>query len=423
MATDPLRTHMVRELQDLQLGTPVRLAGWIAFKRLHRRVAFVGLRDWSGTVQVVCAPHEIVDVARESCVTVSGVLQARSAPNDEKSVAGQVEVAEGRVEVLTPAATLPFAIEGPELDGEARRRWRYLDMRRRDVRRRLLLRAQLPSVLCRSVREEGFVELETPYLAHPSSGGAREFEVVSTSDTTRRYVLPQSSQVYRTLLMVGGIERYYQITRNFRDEWMRGNRQFEFSVLDLEAAFVTREDIMKWIEVAVVRAARELVNHEVAVPFPRITFGQEPQRADLSRPSLDFAWVVDHPLFMSHEGTLDTFHQPFDAPADGWDDRLEDSPLEVPSTYFTLVGDGRELGGGSMRIHQPDLLSRVLRMVGQADTNAAVVEALRYGAPPHGGFTLALDGLAALLLGERSIRSVVPFPKSSTGRCPVFSPL
>jgi aspartyl-tRNA synthetase len=136
-------------------------------------VAFVGLRDCSGTVQVVCPPHEIVDLGRESCVAVSGVLRARPAPNDGKSVVGQVEVAEGRVEVLNPAATLPFAIEGPEVDGEARRRWRYLDMRRHDVRRRLLLRSQLPSVLCRSVQEEGFVELETPYLAHPSSGGAQ----------------------------------------------------------------------------------------------------------------------------------------------------------------------------------------------------------------------------------------------------------
>jgi aspartyl-tRNA synthetase len=272
------------------------------------------------------------------------------------------------------------------------------------------------------MQEEGFVEVETPYLAHPSSGGAREFEVVSPSDTARRYVLPQSSQVYRTLLMVGGIERYYQITRNFRDEWMRGRRQFEFSVLDLEAAFVTREDVMGWIEVAVARATRELVNHEVSVPFPRIPYGHEYRTTEHAHPSFDFAWVVDHPLFMTHEGVLDTFHQPFDAPADGWEDRLEDSPLEVPSTYFTLVSDGRELGGGSMRIHQPDLLGRVLRMVGQADTNATVVEALRYGAPPYGGFTLALDGFAALLLGERSIRSVIPFPKTSAGRCPVFSP-
>lgn len=118
------------------------------------------------------------------------------------------------------------------------------------------------------MQEEGFVELETPYLAQPSSGGAREFEVVPTSDTARQYVLPQSSQVYRILLMVGGIERYYQITRNFRDEWMRGRRQFEFSVLDLEAAFVTREDIMGWIEVAVARATRELVNHEVCPVSP-----------------------------------------------------------------------------------------------------------------------------------------------------------
>ena len=422
MATDPYRTHLVRELGELDYGTRVRLAGWIAFKRLHRRVAFVGLRDSSGTIQVVCAPHEIVEVPRESCVVVSGVLQPRVAPDDQRSAAGQVEIAEGRVEVLNPAAALPFAIDGPEVDGEARRRWRYLDMRRPDVRRRLLLRAQLPLVLCRSVQEQGFVELETPYLAHPSSGGAQEFEVASPSNAARRYVLPQSSQIYRTLLMVGGIERYYQISRNFRDEWMRGDRQFEFSVLDLEAAFVTRDDIMGWIEVAVARATRELVNHQVTVPFPRIRFGHERPRSEHGKTSLDFTWVIDHPLFATQEGTLDTFHQPFDAPADGWDDRLEASPLEVPSTYFTLVADGRELGGGSMRIHQSDLLSRVLRMVGQADTNAALVEALRYGAPPHGGFTLALDGFAALLLGERSIRSVIPFPKSSAGRCPVFSP-
>jgi aspartyl-tRNA synthetase len=330
-------------------------------------------------------------------------------------------VVDGRVEVLAPSAQLPFPIEASEVDGEARRRWRYLDMRRREARRHLLLRAQLPSVLRRSVQQEGFVEFETPYLAHPSSGGAKEFGVVSSYAPARRYVLPQSSQIYRTLLMVGGIERCYQVSRNFRDEWMRGDRQLEFSVLDLEAAFATRDDIMGWIEAAVASAARELLNRDVAVPFSRIPFGQEPRTAGRSRPSLDFAWVVGHPLFVRREGSLDTFHQPFDAPANGWEDRLEEAPLEVPSTYFTLVGDGRELGGGSMRIHHPDLLRRVLRLVGQADTNVAVVEALRYGAPPHGGFTLALDGFAALLLGERSIRSVIPFPKSSGGRCPVHS--
>lgn len=414
---------MVGELGQVELGTSVRLAGWIAFKRLHKRVAFVGLRDGSGMVQVVCAPQEIADVSRESCVTVSGTLRARLAPDGMDT--SQIEVADGRVEVLAAAATLPFAIEGSEAAGEARRRWRYLDMRRGDTRRRLLLRAQLPSVLRRSIQREGFVELETPYLAHPSSGGANEFQVVSTRFPARRYVLPQSSQIYRTLLMVGGIERCFQISRNFRDEWMRGRRQLEFSVLDLEAAFATRDDIMGWIEAAVARAVRALLHRQVAVPFPRIPFGQEPRRAGRLRASLDFpldfTWVVDHPLFVSREGRLETFHQPFDSPADGWEDRLEDAPLEVPSTYFTLACDGRELGGGSMRIHRPDLLRRVLQMVGQADTNAAVVEALRYGAPPHGGFTLALDGLAALLLGERSIRSVIPFPKSSGGRCPVHS--
>jgi aspartyl-tRNA synthetase len=421
VATAPFRTHLVGELGEIELGSRVRLAGWIAFRRLHKRVAFVGLRDGSGTVQVVCAPQEVVGVSRESCVTVSGVVRARLAPDDRYPVAGQIEVADGRVEVLTPSARLPFAIEASDVDSEARRRWRYLDMRRQEARRHLLLRAQLPSVLRRSIQQEGFVELETPYLAHPSSGGAKEFEVVSTHAPTRRYVLPQSSQIYRTLLMVGGIERCYQISRNFRDEWMRGDRQLEFSVLDVEAAFATRDDIMGWIEAAVATAARELLDRHVAVPFSRIRFGQGPRRAGRSRPTLDFAWIVDHPLFVRREGTLDTFHQPFDAPADGWEDRLEDAPLEVPSTYFTLVGDGRELGGGSMRIHHSDLLRRVLRLVGQADTNAAMVEALRYGAPPHGGFTLALDGFAALLLGERSIRSVTPFPKSSGGRCPVLS--
>jgi aspartyl-tRNA synthetase len=421
MATDRFRTHLVGELVDVEFGTSVRLAGWIAFKRVHKRVAFIGLRDRSGTVQVVCAPQEVLEVPRESCVTVSGVVRARLAPKAARPGIGPIEVAEARVELLSSAATLPIGIERPDGDREARWRWRYLDMRGGDVRRRLLLRAQLPSVLRRFMQEQGFVDLETPYLAHPSSGGAREFEVISTSDPARQYVLPQSSQVYRTLLMVGGIERYYQICRNFRDEWMRGNRQFEFSVLDLEAAFSTRDDIMGWIEGAIARVADELAQ-QVTVPFPRVRFGQERATAGQPDRSLAFAWIVDHPLFLTRGGRLRPYHQPFDAPADGWDDRLEAAPLEVPSTYFTLVANGRELGGGSMRIHRPELLKRVLGMVGQADTNAAVIEALGYGAPPHGGFTVALDAFAALLLGERSIRSVIPFPKSSAGRCPVLSP-
>jgi aspartyl-tRNA synthetase len=422
MVADRFRTHLAGELVGVGLGTSVRLAGWIAFKRVHKRVAFIGLRDRSGTVQVVCAPHEVLEVPRESCVTVSGVVRARPAPDATASGIGSIEVVEGRVEVLSSAATLPIGIERPEHDREARWRWRYLDMRASDVRRRLLLRAQLPSVLHRFMQEQGFIDLETPYLAHPSSGGAREFQVVSTRNPRRRYVLPQSSQVYRTLLMVGGMERYYHLSRNFRDEWMRGNRQFEFSVLDLEAAFSTRDDIMGWIEAAIARAAEELVQQQVTLPFPRIRHGHERAMAAREHQSLAFAWVVDHPLFVTKEGRLRPYHQPFDAPSAGWEDRLETSPLEVPSTYFTLMANGRELGGGSMRIHRPDLLTRVLGMVGQADTNAAVIEALGYGAPPHGGFTVALDAFAALLLGERSIRSVIPFPKSAAGRCPVLSP-
>jgi aspartyl-tRNA synthetase len=135
-----------------------------------------------------------------------------------------------------------------------------------------------------------------------------------------------------------------------------GGRQLEFSTLELEAAFAMRDDIMGWVETAVAKAVHELLGRPVAIPFPRVPFGQEPRRAGRLRPSLDFSWVVGHPLFVSREGMLDTFHQPFDSPADGWEDRLEDTPLEIPSTYFTLVSDGRELGGGSMRIHRPDLL-------------------------------------------------------------------
>ena len=161
MATDGFRTHLVKDLGGVELGTSVRLAGWIAFKRLHRRVAFVGLRDHSGTVQVVCAPDQIVAVPRESCVTVSGVLQPRLSPDGGRPGAGQIEVTEGRVSVLNPAASLPFAIEGPYVDGEARMRWRYLDIRRGDVRRCLLVRAHLAAVLRRSMEEQGFVELET----------------------------------------------------------------------------------------------------------------------------------------------------------------------------------------------------------------------------------------------------------------------
>jgi aspartyl-tRNA synthetase len=422
MASAPFRTHLVKQLDEVPIGTRVRLAGWIAHRRRHKHVTFVGLRDRSGTVQVVCAPSEALDVSRESCVTVSGILRARPELVDRTSTTDQIEVAEGRIEVLNPAAPFPIAVNYPGDPGDALGRWRYLGLRRSDVRSHLLTRAQVATVLRRSVQDEGFVELETPYLAHPSSGGAREFEVVSSSDPARRYVLPQSSQVYRTLLMVGGIERYYQITRNFRDEWMRADRQFEFSVLDVEAAFASRDDIMGTIEAAVARAAGELLGHELPRPFPRIAFGAQPAPERGTSPPLDFRWVVDHPLFMIREGKLDTFHQPFDAPAGGWQQRLDESPLEVRSSYFTLACGDRELGGGSMRIHRPDLLSRVLGLIGQAGANAPIVEALGYGAPPHGGFTLALDGLAALFTGARSIRSVIPFPKSAAGRCPVFSP-
>jgi aspartyl-tRNA synthetase len=417
-----LRTHLVSDLNDLESGTAVRLTGWIAFKRVHKRVAFLGLRDFSGTVQVVCAPERIIDITVESCVRITGTLQPRRHPGDSNMVLTKVEVTNADVEILSAAAPLPFVIEGQDLNSDARLRQRYLDMRRHDLQRSLLLRARLASLLSCALENDGFVQLPTPYLAHRSSGGAREFDVASTVDPIRRYALPQSSQVYRTLIMTGGIERYYQVNRNFRDEWPRADRQFEFSVLDMEAAFVDREDLIRCIEALVAEASRELAGQEIELPFRRINFTTTRQVASQRPAELEFYWIVGHPLFTLRDGRLYTFHQPFDAPSESWTGRLDTSPSDVPSSYFTLVCGKAEVGGGSIRIHRPEVLEQVLTLLGQGHTNSPILEALRYAAPPHGGFTLSLDALAVSLIGgDRNIRSVIPFPKNSAGRCPIFS--
>jgi aspartyl-tRNA synthetase len=464
---------------------------------------------------------------------------------------GAVELRDCVVEVLSEAEAVPIPLGAEEVDEAQRLRYRFLDLRRERMQRNLRARAAATAALRRAMDRQGFVEVETPLLWTPTPEGAREFAVPSRLQRGRFYVLPQSPQIAKQLLMVGGVDRYYQIARCLRDEDLRADRQFEFTQLDVEASFVGRDDVLAFVGEAVCEAA-EAVGGERPAEIPVLTwsecqdrFGSDkpdlriaeelidvtsvvagsgvralsgpctkalrvPGGSEMSRAQLDrlgerarelgaaglgwlrvgasadghvelsgplaraipegtmaklaevtgvgagdllllvsgerlgaagvlgqlrrdlcpprpgaghrFAWVVDFPLFegLDEAGNPISAHHPFTMPHPDDLDLLERAPLDVRSQSYDLVLDGWELGSGSIRIHRADVQRRIFAALGISSEAAEerfgfLLEAFRYGAPPHGGFAVGVDRLVALLVGEEHIRELIAFPKTQSG--------
>jgi aspartyl-tRNA synthetase len=558
-----MRSHACGELRASHAGREVALCGWVAHRRDHGGVTFIDLRDREGAVQLVFHPTDAPEahaaaqaLGAEDVVRVAGLVRARPEGMRNPNLGtGDVEVAASALEVLTEAQTPPFPIQDyTEANEMLRLRYRYLDLRRPEMTRRMRLRHEVSRITRRYLDERGFVEIETPVLTRSTPEGARDFLVPSRLARGSFYALPQSPQQLKQLLMVAGQDRYYQIVRCFRDEDLRADRQFEFTQLDIEMSFVTEEDVIALMEPLMARLLKELRGADVATPFPRLTYtemlerygsdkpdlryGMEltdlgevlrgtsfnafasvlaaggevkaisaPGGADLSRKELDaliqetkgrgaaglvwmvveeqgvrspvekhlspdeiagclevtgarpgdllllvadrpdrvavaldglrrtmagrldlipedawaFCWMVEPPLFewSEDEGKWNSVHHLFTAPSG------EDlDPRTATARGYDLVLNGFELGGGSIRIHDPDVQRRVCEVLGLATEEIEekfghMLEAFRYGAPPHGGVAFGWDRVVMLLSDQEAITDVIAFPKTQSGADPL----
>ncbi len=427
-----------------QVGKEVRLQGWIHVRRDMGKLAFLDVRDRSGIAQVVLVPAELSDRGKEAmkelrpeyCVTVTGIVQRRGEKQVNPNVpTGTVEILAKDIELLNPAKTPPFELEDTAgINEELRLKYRYLDLRSARMRRNLELRDKVITFFRSYLHERDFLEVETPNLTKGTPEGSREYLVPSRLHPGKFYVLPQSPQQFKQLLMVGGIERYFQIARCFRDEDQRGDRQPEFTQLDLELSFVGREDVLSLVEDMMIALVKAVTpgKHVSQVPFPRLSYAEAMERYGSDKPDLRkdkndpdelaFCWIVDFPMFeKSDEGGIQAVHHPFTSPLPEDRETLDRDPLKTRANAYDLVLNGYEIFGGSVRIHQRELQNRVFELLGlDADTIEErfghMLEAFEYGAPPHGGIASGLDRIVMILANEPNIREVIPFPKTGDAR-------
>jgi aspartyl-tRNA synthetase len=425
-----------------KVGKVVELYGWVDTKRDHKKIVFIDLRDRTGTVQVV-GGEDFKALSEEDVVYIKGLVKARPDKMiNSKIKTGGVEIEAQELKILNKTKTLPIPVntDGHDIDEEVRLKYRYLDIRRPRMYKNLALRSKFIDLIRQYLFKKEFLEVETPILSETTPEGARDFIVPSRFQPGKFYALPQSPQQYKQLLMVGGIEKYFQIARCFRDEDPRADRAYgEFTQLDVEMSFVEREDVMNLIEGMMIDVYEKLKVPIKQKPFPVFTYAEAikkygADKFDLRTPEEKakniqaFAWVVDFPFFeKTPEGGWTFTHNPFSAPKPEFmDDLLKKKNIgNILTTQYDLVCNGYEVGGGSIRNHTPEGLKSVFEIMGLGEDEinlkfGHMIEALGYGAPPHGGIAPGIDRLLTCITGETSIREVIAMPMTSGGRTAVM---
>jgi len=430
-----------------KIGEKVLLFGWVHFVRKVGKMVFILLRDRSSLVQVVFLPEnkEIYEKAKklksEFVIKVEGIVQKRPKKDINPNLeTGEVEILAQNLEILAEAKTLPFEIskdeKKEETKEELRLKYRYLDLRRERMKKNLIFRHKVVKFIRDFLDKNGFIEVETPILTKSTPEGARDFLVPSRIEPGKFFALPQAPQQYKQLLMVAGLERYFQIAKCFRDEDTRADRQPEFTQIDLEMSFVNENDILEIVERMLIDLIKNIFPEKkiAKIPFPRISYQESISKYKTDKPDLRnekekkdenflyFVWITDFPLFERDEkGNLVPKHNPFTLPKESDLSLLDKDPERVFARQYDLVLNGVELGGGAIRISEPNLLLKIFKILGYQEEEIKkkfghLLEAFSYGAPPHGGIALGLDRLLMILLNEKSIREVIAFPKTSDGK-------
>ncbi|MGA2029583.1 MAG: aspartate--tRNA ligase [Verrucomicrobiota bacterium] len=568
------RTHHCNELRPAHIGQTVTLSGWVHSRRDLGGLIFIDIRDREGRTQTVFDPSDLTPelfaqaaALRSECVvSLTGKVRRRpTGTNNAKIPTGEIEVGVTALEVLNMAEVLPFPVDDPEIankvNEELRLKYRYLDLRRPEMARNLKLRSKVAIATRSYMDEQGFLEVETPTLFKSTPEGAREFLVPNRREPGTFYALPQSPQQFKQILMVAGVEKYFQLARCYRDEDLRADRQPEFTQVDIEMSFIEREDIYNLIEGLLKRVWKTALNIDVPTPFKRISFEEALNRYGIDKPDtrfgmeladfteefkastfkvfsgtianggvvkalnakgmagatqgqietmteyaksfgakglafikvqngewkspivkffsdaekaaltsklkieegdlilfaadqwltaceilgkirlycadvlkgqgkltidphqFNFLWVIEFPLlgFDREQNRWYSSHHPFTAPVTEDIPLLKTDPKKVRGQHYDVVVNGVELGGGSIRIHQPDVQKTVFEEVLQIPPEETklrfgyMLDAFKYGAPPHGGIALGFDRLIAILCGTPSIRDVIAFPKTAKG--------
>jgi len=434
-----------------KIGQSIKLNGWVNARRNMGKVVFLDLRDRWGIVQIVCVPSELdepsrdalKDIRPEFVLEIEGLVQLRSEKQvNEKLSTGKIEVLARKIIILSKAETPPFEIanEDRQANEELRLKYRYLDLRHERMKNNMVLRDKVIDFLRHYLHKEKFLEIETPYISKSSPEGARDFLVPSRNYPDKFYALPQSPQQYKQMLMIAGIEKYFQIVRCFRDEDQRGDRQAEFTQLDLEMSFTSQEEILNLLESMYLEMIKTLLPEKKLTfePFLRLTYDEAMKKYNSDKPDLRknkndnnelaFVWITDFPMFVYKPGDkrYGAQHHPFTMfNLDDLDKLTPEKMGEVKALQYDLALNGYEVAGGSIRNHSPELLEKVFQLLGYNEKEIQaqfghLLEAFKYGAPPHGGIASGLDRLLMILAGEPSIREVIAFPKTADNRDPLM---
>ncbi len=429
----------------------VIINSWVSVRRDQGKMVFFDFRDRTGYVQGVVLPgSSAIEIAKEIrteyVVMVKGKVNQRPERNQQpEKQNGTIELEILEMEILNASETLPFEISDDTkgISEEVRLKYKYVDLRSDRVQKNIRMRHRVAKMVRDYLDDQGFIEVETPLLTKSTPEGARDFIVPARLYPGSFYALPQSPQQYKQLLMTAGIERYFQIAKCLRDEDSRGDRQPEFTQIDMEMSFVDREAVMQLNEELLIKIVTELYPEKriQQIPFPRISYKDAMEQYGNDRPDLRedkndpnllaFCWVIDFPFFEATstsdnpdtKGEWTFTHNPFSAPQPEHMEWLmkKERIGEILTTQYDIALNGYEIGGGSIRNHKPDALRKVFEIMGYdsevVEKNFGhMLQAFSYGTPPHGGIAWGFDRLMMLLQNEPNIREVIPFPKTGEGK-------